>query len=168
MKRYTLDSTYRMIDNENWVFVEIDEFWYQELATGDIWTLCQIITNHGETEGESRRIVLRDDMSLAYEGMDSDELPLAVPVRSTFIPPIETRFLTLTDNDGREAATYRAGSRWLDVMFNGVSHRVNFLSPLDDRKLAVEDLEGNGNDDNLDKLKTFMLMMVAAARLWED
>ena len=168
MKRYTLDSTYRMLDNENRVFVEIDEFWYQELATGDIWTLCQIITDHGETAGESRRLMLLNDMSLVFEDAVPGDVPLAVPVRETFIPPITDRCLVLTDDCGREVVSYRADKRYVDAMFGDEAQRINFLSPMDMRRLTVEDLEGNGNDHRLDNLKEFMRMLVAAARLWEN
>ena len=53
-------------------------------------------------------------------------------------------------------------------MFGDETQRINFLSPMDMRRLTVEDLEGNGNDHRLDNLKEFMRMLVAAARLWEN
>ena len=168
MNRYTLLSDGYVLDEVSRTRVDPGDFWYQDLATGDIWDLCQIITNHEETEGESRRLVLLEDMVLGFSDMKPGDMPLAVPVRETFIPPINTSYLTLTDKNGREAAAYRANGRWVDVMFGSVSHRINFLTPRDSRSLTVADLEGNGDDDKLDKLKTFMRAMVAAAQQWED
>lgn len=168
MNRYTLQSNGWILDEINRTWPDPQEFWYQELATGDIWSLCQIITQIEETEGESRRLVLFEDMVLGFSDMKPGDMPLAVPVRETFIPPINTSYLTLTDKDGREVAAYRANGCWVDVMFGGVSHRINFLKPRDFRSLSVADLEGNGDDDKLDKLKTFMRAMVAAAQQWED
>ena len=168
MNRYTLQPDGHVLDERTRTWPDPRDFWYQELATGDIWSLCQIITNHEETEGESRRLVLLEDMALGFSDMKPGDMPLAVPVRETFIPPINNSYLTLTDKDGREAAAYRANGRWVDVMFGSVSHRINFLTPRDSRSLTVADLEGNGDDDKLDKLKTFMRAMVAAAQQWED
>ena len=103
--RYKLQRDHRVLDLDKMVFVDSNEFWYQELSTGDIWSLCQIITHVEET----------------ILSMISAEL-----------------------------------------------RRINFLSPMDMRRLTLEDLEGNGNDHRLDNLKEFMRMLVAAARLWEN
>ena len=165
--RYKLQRDHRVLDLDKMVFVDSNEFWYQELSTGDIWSLCQIITHVEETEGESRRLMLLDDMSLVFEDAVPGDVPLAVPVRETFIPPITDRCLVLTDDCGREVVSYRADKRYVDPMFGDEAQRINFLSPMDMRRLTVEDLEGNGNDHRLDNLKEFMRMLVAAARLWE-
>lgn len=165
MNRYTLQTRGRVLDNVTRTMVEPEDFWYQEMATGDIVTLSQLLMHSEETEGHPGYIMTDKGLLLRNE---STSYPVALPVRETFIPPINTSYLTLTDKNGREAAAYRANGRWVDVMFGSVSHRVNFLTPRDSRSLTVADLEGNGDDAKLDKLKTFMRAIVAASNIWED
>jgi len=168
MNRYTLQSNGRVLDESTRTWPDPQEFWYQELATGDIWSLCQIITNHEETEGESRRLVLLEDMVLGFSDMKPGDMPLAVPVRETFIPPIQLAALVITDHDGRTAAEYRVGTRWVDVRFDNEHQRVNFLSPMQRDYITIKDLEGDGDDDKRDKLKKFMTALLDASRIWED
>ena len=165
MNRYTLQTRGRVLDNVTRTMVEPEDFWYQEMATGDIVTLSQLLMHSEETEGHPGYIMTDKGLLLRNE---STSYPVALPVRETFIPPINTSYLTLTDKNGREAAAYRANGRWVDVMFGSVRHRVNFLTPRDSRSLTVADLEGNGDDAKLDKLKTFMRAIVAASNIWED
>ena len=165
MNRYTLQTNGCVLDNATRTMVEPEDFWYQDMATGDIVTLSQLLMHSEETEGHPGYIMTDEGLLLRNE---STPYPVALPVRETFIPPINTSYLTLTDKNGREAAAYRANGRWVDVMFGSVSHRVNFLTPLDSRSLTVADLEGNGDGDKLDKLKTFMRAIVAASNIWED
>lgn len=165
MNRYTLQTNGRVLDNATRTMVEPEDFWYQDMSTGDIVTLSQLLMHSEETEGHPGYIMTDKGLLLRNE---NTSYPVALPVRETFIPPINTSYLTLTDKHGREAAAYRAASRWVDVMFGGVRHRVNFLTPRDSRSLSVAELEGNGDDAKLDKLKTFMRAIVAASNIWED
>lgn len=165
MNRYTLQTRGRVLDNVTRTMVDPEDFWYQDMATGDIVTLSQLLMHSEETEGHPGYIMTDKGLLLRNE---NTSYPVALPVRETFIPPINTSYLTLTDKHGREAAAYRAKGRWVDVMFGGVRHRVNFLTPRDSRSLTVADLEGNGDGDKLDKLKTFMRAIVAASNIWED
>ena len=165
MNRYTLQSNGQILDESTRTWPDPGEFWYQELATGDIVTLSQLLMHSEETEGHPGYILTDKGLFLRNE---NTSYPVALPVRETFIPPINTSYLKLTDKDGREAAAYRANGRWVDVMFGSVSHRVNFLKPGYRRCLTIADLEGNGDDDKLDKLKTFMRAIVAASNIWED
>ena len=165
MNRYTLQTNGRVLDNATRTMVEPEDFWYQDMSTGDIVTLSQLLMHSEETEGHPGYIMTDKGLLLRNE---NTSYPVALPVRETFIPPINTSYLTLTDKHGREAAAYRAASRWVDVMFGGVRHRVNFLKPRDSRSLSVAELEGNGDDAKLDKLKTFMRAIVAASNIWED
>lgn len=165
MNRYTLQTRGRVLDESTRTMVDPEDFWYQDMATGDIVTLSQLLMHSEETEGHPGYIMTDKGLLLRNE---NTSYPVALPVRETFIPPINTSYLTLTDKNGREAAAYRAKGRWVDVMFGGVRHRVNFLTPRDSRSLTVADLEGNGDGDKLDKLKTFMRAIVAASNIWED
>ena len=84
---------------------------------------------------------------------------------------------TVADPDWLEVGLQPGDESWkgkrapalIDVLLNHP-----FTTPLPAGELIVipfhcELFTDDGfNDDNLDKLKTFMLMMVAAARLWED
>lgn len=165
MNRYTLQTNGRVLDNATRTMAEPEYFWYQDMATGDIVTLSQLLMHSDETEGHPGYVISDKGLLLRNE---STSCPVALPVRETFIPPINTSYLVLTDAHGREAAAYRATSRWVDVMFGSVSHRINFLTPSDSRSLTIAELEGNGDDAKLDKLKTFMRAIVAASNIWED
>ena len=170
MSRYILSSHVsqrRMLDNHGRVFVDVDDFWYVDRSCGDIVTLGQILTHHEETEPEGPGIVMMGDMSLKYESRDKDE-PFAVPARDAVIPPIQSAALVITDHDGRTAAEYRVGNRWVDVRFDNEHQRVNFLSPMQRDYITLKDLEGDGNDDKRDKLKRFMVSLLDAFHIWED
>ncbi len=171
MNRYTLQTDGRVLDNATRTMVEPEDFWYQDMSTGDIVTLSQLLMHSEETEGHPGYILTDKGLFLRNENTSypvAMRYPIALPVRETFVPPINTSYLTLTDKDGREAAAYRANGRWVDVMFGSVSHRINFLTPGDRRCLTIAELEGNGDDAKLDKLKTFMRAIVAASNIWED
>ena len=51
MNRYTLQTNGRVLDNVTRTMVEPEDFWYQEMATGDIVTLSQLLMHSEETEG---------------------------------------------------------------------------------------------------------------------
>jgi len=164
MNRYSLHQPYRVIDAETRTWTSTEDFWFIDQATGDIVTLTALVMLRSDSVDGGDHLMLGEDMVVVDKRTAQ---VIGRPLRETFVPPIDRLSLELTDRNGRVTACYRLRERGVDVRFCGEFHRVNFLPPGKDY-FTLKDLEGQGDEDKLEKLKRFMTALRDAANMWEE
>lgn len=165
MNRYSLHQPYRVLDAETRTWTSTEDFWFIDQATGDVVTLAALVMLRGDSVDGGDHLMLGEDMVVVDKRAAQ---VIGRPLRETFVPPIDRLSLELTDRDGRVTARYRLRERGVDVRFCGEFHRVNFLSPGKSYFFTLDDLEGQGDEDKLEKLKRFMTALRDAANMWEE